>query len=79
MRQTFLATRVRKEVPVDEVALNARLLIRAGYIHKTMAGVYSFLPLGLRSLNKIIGIIRVVERAAESGGVGAVGSVARRC
>ena len=58
MRQSFLATRVRKEVPVDEVALNARLLIRAGYIHKTMAGVYSFLPLGLRSLNKIIGIIR---------------------
>ena len=58
MRQSFLATRVRKEVPVDEVALNARLLIRAGYIHKTMAGVYSFLPLGLRSLNKIIEIIR---------------------
>ncbi|MCY4577203.1 MAG: His/Gly/Thr/Pro-type tRNA ligase C-terminal domain-containing protein [Candidatus Kaiserbacteria bacterium] len=58
MRQSFLATRVRKEVPVDEVSLNARLLIRAGYIHKTMAGVYSFLPLGLRSLNKIIGIIR---------------------
>ena len=58
MRQSFLATRTRKEVPVDEVALNAQLLIRAGYIHKTMAGVYSFLPLGLRSLNKIIGIIR---------------------
>ena len=58
MRQSFLATRVRKEVPVDEVALNAQMLIRAGYIHKTMAGVYSFLPLGLRSLNKIIAIIR---------------------
>ena len=58
MRQSFLATRVRKEIPVDEVALNAQLLIRAGYIHKTMAGVYSFLPLGLRSLNKIIKIIR---------------------
>ena len=58
MRQSFLATRVRKEVPVDEVSMNARLLIRAGYIHKTMAGVYSFLPLGVRSLNKIIGIIR---------------------
>lgn len=58
MRQSFLATRARKEVPVDEVALNAQMLIRAGYIHKTMAGVYSFLPLGLRSLNKIIDIIR---------------------
>lgn len=58
MRQSFLSTRARKEIPVDEVALNARLLVRAGYIHKVMAGVYSFLPLGLRSLNKIIGIIR---------------------
>ena len=38
--------------------MNAKILIRAGYIHKTMAGVYSFLPLGLRSLNKIIEIIR---------------------
>ena len=38
--------------------MNAQLLIRAGYIHKVMAGVYSFLPLGLRSLNKIIAIIR---------------------
>ena len=66
MRQSFLATRVRKEVPVDEVALNAQLLIRAGYIHKTMAGVYSFLPFGLRSLNKIIGIIR--EEMDDIGG-----------
>ena len=66
MRQSFLSTRVRKEVPVDEVALNARLLIRAGYIHKVMAGVYSFLPLGLRSLNKIIGIIR--EEMDDIGG-----------
>ena len=66
MRQSFLSTRVRKEVPVDEVALNAQLLIRAGYIHKVMAGVYSFLPLGLRSLNKIINIIR--EEMDDIGG-----------
>ena len=58
MRQSFLSTRTRKEVPVDEVALNAQILIRAGYVHKVMAGVYNFLPLGVRSLNKIIGIIR---------------------
>jgi prolyl-tRNA synthetase len=34
------------------------LLIRAGFVHKEMAGVYSYLPLGLRTLNKIIQIIR---------------------
>jgi len=58
MRQSNLFTKTRKEVPSDEVAKNAQLLIRAGYIHKEMAGVYSFLPLGLRVLNKIVGIIR---------------------
>lgn len=58
MLQSQLFTKTRKEAPSDEVAKNAQLLIRAGYIHKEMAGVYSFLPLGLRVLNKIIGIIR---------------------
>jgi len=58
MRQSQLFTKTRKEAPSDEVAKNAQLLIRAGYIHKEMAGVYSFLPLGLRVMNKIIGIIR---------------------
>ena len=58
MRQSQLFTKTRKEVPSDEVAKNAQLLIRAGYIHKEMAGVYSYLPLGLHVMNKIIGIIR---------------------
>lgn len=58
MRQTQLFTRTKKEAPKDEVSRNAQLLIRAGFIHKEMAGVYSFLPLGLRVLNKVIGIIR---------------------
>ncbi len=58
MRQSHLFTKTRKEAPTDEVAKNAQLLIRAGYIHKEMAGVYSYLPLGLKVLNKIIGIIR---------------------
>lgn len=58
MRQSQLFTKTRKEVPSDEVAKNAQLLIRAGYIHKEMAGVYSYLPLGLRVQNKIVGIIR---------------------
>ncbi len=58
MRQSHLFTRTRREAPKDEVATNAQLLIRAGFIYKEMAGVYAFLPLGLRVLNKIIGIIR---------------------
>lgn len=58
MRQSKLFTKARREAPSDEVAKNAQLLVRAGYIRKEMAGVYSYLPLGLRTLNKIIGIIR---------------------
>lgn len=58
MKQSKLFTKTRKEAPKDEVAKNAELLIRAGYIHKEMAGVYSMLPLGLKVLNKIVDVIR---------------------
>jgi prolyl-tRNA synthetase len=58
MKQSQLFTKTRREAPKDEVSNNAKLLIRAGYIHKEMAGVYSYLPLGLRVLNKITNIIR---------------------
>ena len=58
MRQSRLFTKTRREAPADEVAKNAQLLVRAGYIHKEMAGVYSYLPLGLRTLNNIVQIIR---------------------
>lgn len=58
MRQSKLYTKTRKEAPSDEVSKNAILLTRAGYIHKEMAGVYTFLPLGLRVLKKIEDIIR---------------------
>ena len=47
-----------REVSKDETAKNAELLIKAGYIHKEMAGVYSFLPLGLKTLENIKNIIR---------------------
>lgn len=59
MRQSKLYTKTRKESPSDEVSKNAILLTRAGYIHKEMAGVYTFLPLGLRVLKKIEDIIRL--------------------
>ena len=58
MRQSHLYTKTRKEAPSDEVSKNAILLTRAGFIHKEMAGVYTFLPLGLRVLRKIEDIIR---------------------
>jgi prolyl-tRNA synthetase len=58
MRISELFTRTSKTVPSDEVAKNAQLLIRAGFIHKEMAGVYAYLPLGLRVLDNIKKIIR---------------------
>ncbi len=58
MRHSQLFTKTRREAPKDEVSINAQLLIRAGYIHKEMAGVYSYLTLGLRTLSKIENIIR---------------------
>lgn len=58
MRQSKLFTKTHKEAPSDEVSKNAELLIRAGFIFKEMAGVYSYLPLGLRVLKKIEDIIR---------------------
>lgn len=58
MRQSDLFTKTSKEAPKDEVAKNAQLLERAGFIYKNSAGIYSYLPLGLRVLQKIAGIIR---------------------
>ena len=58
MKRTQLFTKTRKDAPSDEQAKNAQLLIRAGFVHKEMAGVYTYLPLGLRVLDKIIQIIR---------------------
>lgn len=58
MKQTRLFTKTRKEAPADEVSKNAQLLIRAGYIHKEMAGVYSYLPLGMKVLERIEQIVR---------------------
>lgn len=58
MKQTELFTKTNKTVPADEAALNAKLLIQAGYIYKQMAGVYTFLPLGKRVLDEIVQIIR---------------------
>lgn len=58
MRLSQLFTKTSKTVPADETARNAQLLIQAGFVHKDMAGVYTFLPLGLRVLNNIARIVR---------------------
>jgi len=58
MLQSKLFTRTIKELPKDETSFNAGVLIRGGFVNKLSAGVYSFLPLGLRVLNKINSIVR---------------------
>lgn len=66
MKQSDLFVKTLKEDPKDEESLNAKLLIRAGFAHKVMAGVYAFLPLGLRVMRKIENIIR--EEMEKMGG-----------
>ncbi len=58
MKQSKLFTKTSKTAPTDEVSKNAKLLIQAGFVHKEMAGVYSYLPLGFRVLEKIKQIAR---------------------
>ncbi len=58
MRQSHLFTKTVKETPKDESSLNARLLIRGGFVNKLGAGIYTLLPLGLLVHNKIAQVIR---------------------
>lgn len=66
MRQTEIFIKTRKEDPKDEIFTSAKLLLRAGFVDKLMAGVYSFLPFGFRVLRKIEKIIR--EEMEKLGG-----------
>ncbi len=65
MRLSELFTKPRKQLPADETAKNARLLIQAGFIYKEMAGAYNYLPLGVRVLDNIAQVVR-----EEMNGVG---------
>ena len=58
MKQSQLFTKMTKEAPKDEASFNASVLIRAGFISKLAAGIYSFLPLGHRVHEKIKNIVR---------------------
>jgi len=66
MKLSKLFTRTKKDYPKDEVSVSAQLLIRAGFIDKVAAGVYTLLPLGLRTANKISDIIR--KQMDDAGG-----------
>lgn len=58
MRLSHLFAKTQKEAPHDSDSVNARLLVQAGFVRQEMAGVYSWLPLGLRVLRKVEAIIR---------------------
>jgi prolyl-tRNA synthetase len=58
MRYSQLFGKTISQAPKDEKTQNAQLLARAGFVNKLMAGVYSYLPLGLRVINKIENIVR---------------------
>lgn len=58
MRLSQLFTKTLREVSTDELAINAQLLIRGGFVFKNSAGIYSYLPLGWRVIEKINKIIR---------------------
>ena len=66
MRLSQSFSKTTKTIPADEQATNAKLLIRAGFINKEMAGVYAYLPLGLRVIENIKTIVR-----EEMNGLGA--------
>ena len=60
--QTLIPT--TRQVPAEAEVPSHQLLLRAGFIHKLGAGIYDYLPLGLRCLQKIMGIIREEMNAA---------------
>ncbi len=58
MKRSQLFVKTQKDAPADEVAKNAQLLIRAGFVYKVMAGVYAYTPLGIRVVENIKQIVR---------------------
>jgi len=58
MRYSKLFGKTTRDAPKDEIAVNAKLLFRGGFIRREVAGVYNYLPLGLRVIEKICNIVR---------------------
>ncbi len=67
MKRSQLFIKTQKDAPADEVAKNAQLLIRAGFVYKVMAGVYAYTPLGIRVVENIKQIVREEMNAINSG------------
>src|SRR5579859_1900548 len=67
MLQSKLFSKTSKNIPSDEVSINAIALIKAGFIHKEMAGAYAYLPLGLKVIEKIKQIVK--EEMTKIGGL----------
>lgn len=58
MKYTKMFVKTLKSAPSNADTANHRLLVQAGFVRQVMAGVYTYLPLGLRVLNKISQIVR---------------------
>ena len=58
MRMSKLFTKTAKQAPADAETANAKYLAQAGYVDQEMAGVYTWLPLGLRVLRRVEQIVR---------------------
>ena len=58
MRMSNLLMPTLREVPAEAEITSHKLMLRAGLIRKLAAGIYSYLPLGLRTLQKVEQIVR---------------------
>lgn len=67
MKYSKLFSKTSRNPPKEADSINHKLLAQAGFIHQEMAGVFTYLPLGLRVLNKISQIVR--EEMDKIGGV----------
>ncbi len=66
MRYSKLFTKTLRQPPKDAATINHKLLTQAGYVEQLMAGVYTYLPLGLQVLRNIEQIVR--EEMNQIGG-----------
>ena len=64
MKASKYTIATKKETPADAEVISHQLMIRAGLIRKLAAGIYSWMPMGLRVLQKIENIIRQEMNAA---------------
>ncbi|MBU2039025.1 MAG: proline--tRNA ligase, partial [Gammaproteobacteria bacterium] len=58
MRATEFLIATEKETPADAVVVSHQLMMRSGMIRKLAAGLYTWMPLGLRTLRKVEAIVR---------------------